>query len=151
MTQPVWASFKELKDPELRKFTERLPSTIALNRIGSTVKKYQGACRRWKTWAGQHRLQALLAMERHLVFYLRGSQCPGMSSFNSKLLSPITTFVKATTEGLQRKLAKPVQNNVPVTVKMLEKLVEDTKLSGSLSDLLLITACLSLAFSGLTR
>jgi len=66
------------------------------------------------------------------------------------LVSPVTTFVKATLEGLQRKLAKPVHKKAPVTVEMLGRMVEDAKLSCSLSDLRLTTACL-LAFAGFMR
>ena len=66
------------------------------------------------------------------------------------LASPITIIVKATLEGLQRKLAKPVQKKAPVTVEMLGRMVENAKMSGSLSDLRLTTACL-LAFAGFLR
>ena len=55
-------------------------------------------------------------------------------------------FVKATLEGLQRLLAKPVVKNEPATVKMLEAIVEDSEKSKSLSNLRLATACL-LGFS----
>jgi len=120
--QPVWASFKELEDPELCKLAEG-PSTIAHNRAGSTVKKYQGAFRRWKTWAGQHSLPAMPAKEQHLALYLQylgdtvGSKSAVEEAVNALawahsaagLVSPVTTFVKATLEGLQRKLAKPVR------------------------------------------
>jgi len=58
--------------------------------------------------------------------------------------TPTTThpFVKATLEGLQHTLAKPVVKKEPVTIDMLEAVVQDTKSSGRLSDLRLATACL---------
>ena len=59
-------------------------------------------------------------------------------------------FVKATVEGLQRQLARPVKKKEPVTVEMLEAMVNDAESSGTLSDLRLVTACL-LAFSGFLR
>jgi len=59
-------------------------------------------------------------------------------------------FVKATLEGLKHLLAKPVVKKEPMTVKMLEAIVEDAERSGSLSDLRLATACL-LGFSGFMR
>ena len=55
--------------------------------------------------------------------------------------------MKATVEGLQRQLARPVKKKEPVTVEMLEAMVNDAESSGTLSDLRLVTACL-LAFSG---
>ena len=64
------------------------------------------------------------------------------------LLSPtVSPFVKATLEGLQRSLAKPVIKKDPLTVEMLERVVEDARLSGTLSDLRLATAYL-LSFVG---
>ena len=59
-------------------------------------------------------------------------------------------FVKATSEGLQRLLAKPVKKKEPVTVEMLEAMVKDAESSDTLSDLQLVTACL-LTFSGFLR
>ena len=59
-------------------------------------------------------------------------------------------FVKATLEGWQRTLARPVAKKDPVTVDMLEAIVADANRSGSLSDLRLATACL-LGFSGFLR
>ena len=56
-------------------------------------------------------------------------------------------FVKATLEGLQRMLAKPVVKKEPMTVEMLEAIVRDAEKSGRLRDLRLTTACL-LGFSG---
>ena len=59
-------------------------------------------------------------------------------------------FVKATLEGLQRSLAKPVVKKEPITVETLEAIVRDAEGSGTLSDLRLATACL-LGFSGFLR
>ena len=59
-------------------------------------------------------------------------------------------FVKATLEGLQRSLAKPVVEKEPITLEMLEAMVDDANKSGSLSDLRLVTACL-LGFAGFLR
>ena len=102
--------------------------------------------------------------EHHLVLYLQhlgdtvGSKSAVEEAVNALawmhstagLASPITTIVKATLEGLQRKLAKPVQKKAPVTVEMLGRMVEDAKMSGSLSDLRLTTVCL-LASAGFLR
>ena len=51
-------------------------------------------------------------------------------------------FVRATLEGLRRSLAKAVVKKDPVSVGMLEAIVQDAVESGSLSDLRLATACL---------
>ena len=55
--------------------------------------------------------------------------------------------MKATLEGLQRELAKPIVRKEPVTVEMLEAMVKDAEGSGTLSDLRLVTDCL-LSFAG---
>ena len=54
------------------------------------------------------------------------------AGLSSPLASP---FVKATLEGLRRMLAKPTTKKVPMTVEILEHMVEDAELSGTLSDL----------------
>ena len=59
-------------------------------------------------------------------------------------------FVKATLEGLQRMLEKPVVKKEPMTVEILEAIVRDAEKSGRLTDLRLATACL-LGFSGFLR
>ena len=51
-------------------------------------------------------------------------------------------FVKATLEGLQRTLAKPIVKQEPGTVEMLNANIQDARKSGQLSDLRLAMACL---------
>ena len=58
--------------------------------------------------------------------------------------------MKATLEGLQRSLAKPVVKKEPITFEMLEAMVDDANKSCSLSNLRLVTACL-LSFAGFLR
>ena len=50
-------------------------------------------------------------------------------------------FMKSTVLGLQRKLAKPVVKKLPVTVAILEAIVDNAERSGSLADFCLATAC----------
>jgi len=86
MTQPVWASFKELEDPELCKLAERLSSTIAHNRA-----EYQGAFRRWKTTIGYRCCQLRSTIWSYIYNTLgtqlaqsqqwRRQSCPGMAGF----------------------------------------------------------------------
>ena len=46
----------------------------------------------------------------------------------ARLASPVgSSVVRATLEGLQRILAKPVVKKVPITVAMLQHIVEDSK------------------------
>ena len=54
---------------------------------------------------------------------------------------------EATLEGLQRTLAKPIVKKEPITVEMLEAIVQDARSSGCLFDLRLATACL-MSFAG---
>ena len=59
-------------------------------------------------------------------------------------------FVKATLKGLQCSLAKPVVKRGPITLEMLEAMVDDANESSSLSNLRLVTACL-FSFTGFIR
>ena len=120
------------------------------------------AFRRWKTWASSYKLQSLPATPHQFVLYLQHlaeesksqtaveEACNSVSWIHAStgLTSPMTNpFVRATLEGLQRSLAKPVVKKEPVSVGMLEAIVQDAVESGLLSDLRLATACL-LSFSG---
>ena len=51
-------------------------------------------------------------------------------------------FVKATQEGLQHSMAKPVVKKESITVEILDAIVQDVDGSGFLSNLRLATACL---------
>ena len=156
---------KELQDPALQELAKRIPDTVLHGRAGSTVKKYLGAFRRWKSWAKQHQLPVVPAKEAHVALYLQyigdtlqsksaaEEACNALSWIHSTagLVSPVgSPLVKATLQGLQRMLAKPVCKKTPVKVEMLEQMVADAKRSGSLSDMHLTTACL-IAFAGFLR
>ena len=105
------------------------------------------------------------AKDYHVALYLQhigdtvGSKAAAEEACNALawvhsaagLASPVgSSVVRATLEGLQRILAKPVVKKVPITVEMLQQIVEDSKRSGTLSDLRLSTACL-LSFAGFLR
>ena len=66
-----WKLLSELKDPELKELASRLPATVLHSRADSTVKKYLGAYRRWKTWATAHKLDPVLAKPHEFVLYLQ--------------------------------------------------------------------------------
>ena len=53
-----------------------------------------------------------------------------------------SAFAKATLQGLQKDLAKPVRKKLPVTVDMLTAIVDDTERIGTLANLRLSAACL---------
>ena len=163
--QGSWKLLEELEDPELRILASKLPATILHSRADSTVKKYLRAFRRWKAWASSRGLTPIPAKPHHFALYLQylGEESQSKASVeeahnalgwvhsSAGLSSPSSDpFVKATLEGLQRSLAKPVVKKEPVTVDMLEMIVQDADKSGSLSDLRLATACL-LGFSGFLR
>ena len=135
------------------------------SRADSTVKKYLGAFKRWKTWAAAHHLEAIPVKPHLLALYLQHlaeqskskaaveEVCNALSWIHSSagLVPPLADpFVKATLEGLQRSLAKPVIKKEPITVETLEAIVKDAERSGTLGDLRLATACL-LGFSGFLR
>ena len=164
-SQGSWLELKELQDPTLRELAGKIPSTVLHSRVGSTVKKYLGAFRRWKTWAVQHKFPVLPAKESHVALYLQyiGETVQSKSAAEEAwsaltwihstagLISPVgSSLVKATLQGLQRMLAKPICKNAPETVKMLEQMVSDAKQSGTLADMWLTTARL-VAFAGFFR
>ena len=126
------------------------------------MKKYLGAFRRWKAWATSHQLVPVPARPHEFVLYLQylaeetssksavEEACNALSWVHSSAEITVDPFVKATLEGLQWTLAKPVTKKEPITTEMLEAMVRDTKSSGSLSDLRLATTCL-LDFAGFLR
>ena len=165
LSQGSWLLLNELEDPELKVLASKLPSTILHSRADSTTRKYLGAFRRWKVWATSYSLASVPAKPHEVALYLQhlaeesGSKsaveeaCHALAWVHSTagLASPSShPFVKATLEGLQRSLAKPVVKKEPITLEMLEAMVDDANKSGSLSDLRLVTACL-LGFAGFLR
>ena len=162
LTQGTWNNLGELEDPELVGLAQRLQETIACSRVDSTVKKYLGAFRRSKVWASQHDMPSLPARESQIALYLQSlgersqsksaveEACNAIAWAHSTagLPTPTTSpFVKATLEGMQRLLARPVVKKAPITPAMLEDMVEDAKKNRSLADLRLTTACL-LSYAG---
>ena len=159
MSQGSWKLVNELEDPELKDLAGRLPNTIHHSCTDSTVKKYLAAFKRWKSWAIAHSLVPVPAKPHEFCLYLQHigetskskssveEACNAVSWVHSTAgLIPLRVdpFVKATLEGMQRLLARPVVKKEPATVEMLEAIVDD---AGSLSDLRLATACL-MGFSG---
>ena len=161
----MWNMLKDLEDPDLKELAAKLPDTILHSRADSTVTKYLGAFKRWKTWAKQHGMTAMPAKEVHVALYLQHlgdtsqskaaveGACNALAWIHSTADLPSPTvlpFVKATLEGMQRILAKPTVKKEPVTAEMLEDMVKDANRSNTLADLRLTTASL-LAYAGFLR
>jgi len=156
---------REIEDPELKALAGNLPATIPHSRANSTVQKYLRTYRRWKVWATDHGLDPIPAKPYQFVLHLQhlGEEshskaaveeaCNAVSWIHATAgLASIVAhpFVRATLEGLQRTLAKPVTKKEPITVDMLEAIISDAERSGRLTDLRLATVCL-LGFSGFLR
>lgn len=148
---------RQVEDPELRKLADSLPITVLHSRATSSTKKYLGAFRRWKAWASEHTLPVFPAQVHHVALYLQHlAEALESKSAAEEAVNALTwvhslagveppasnPLVRATLEGIQRMLAKPVQKKEPITSSMLAKLVEDTDKHSSLSNLRLATACL---------
>ena len=136
------------------KLAEELPNTTLHNRADSIMKKYLYAFRRGKSWCSKCSLSHLPAQTYHIALYLQHladttsskaaveEACNALAWIHScaGLKSPVLEpFVKTTLDGLQRLLVKPVTKKKPVTVEMLETLVQNTQETDSLSDLRLAT------------
>ena len=165
LTQGSWKLLNELDDPELKDLASRLPATVLRSRADSTTRKYLGAYRRWRTWVIDHKLDPIPAKPHEFVLYFQylseeskskaavEEACNAIAWIHSSagLASPSAhPFVEATLKGFQRSLAKPVTKKEPITVEMLDAIVQDAERSGSLSDLRLATACL-LGFAAFLR
>ena len=165
LSQGSWLLFHELEDPKLKILASKLPNTILHSHADSTTRKYLGAFRRWKVWATSHNIVPVPAKPHEVALYLQHltedaksksaveEACHALAWVHSTagLASRSShPFVKATLEGLQRSLAKPVVKKAPITLEMLETMVDDANKSCSLSDLCLVTACL-LSFTGFLR
>ena len=157
-----WRLLDELDDPELQALACKLPATILHSCADSTILR---AFQRWKTWASSKGLEPVPAKPHLFALYLQhlGEEtnskatveeaCNAVSWVHASagLSSPsVDPFVKATLEGLQQSLAKPVVKKEPVTVDMLKAIFKDADKSSTLMDLQLATTCL-LAFPGFLR
>ena len=165
LSKRTWESLQELKDLSLKELASKLPDTIASSQADTTARMYNAAFRRWKDWAARYKFDSIPAKEHEFALYLQHladtsksravveEACNALTWVHTTagLPSPASfPFICATKEGLQRVFAKPVVKKSPVTVEMLEALVEDAQHSGALADLRLATACL-LAFAAFLR
>ena len=161
----IWPLLKEFDDPELTRLASELPTTLLKSRADSTVRKYLGAYRHWKTWAMTHKLPSFPAKEHHVVLYLQNigqrlesrsaaeeavnalSWVHSLAGLDSPTNQPI---VQATLQGLHRMWCKPVRKRKPITREMLTDIVQDATKQPTLSNLRITTFSL-LAFAGFLR
>ena len=164
LAQGNWKLLQELDNPELKQLGSKLSNTILQSRADSTATKYLRAFKSWKTWASSHKLHSLPAIPHQFALYLQqlakesksrstiDEACNAVSWIHSSAGDPPpltdNTFVRATLEDLQQSLAKLVVKKEPVSIEMLEAIVQDAEKSGTLSDLRLATACLFLFCNG---
>ena len=140
--QGTWELIKEIKDPELMKLAEELPNIILHSQVDSITKKYLYAFRRWKSWCSHYSFNHFPAHGHHIALFLQylddstsfkasvEEACNALAWIHlcAGLRSPVSEpFVKSTLGGLRRLLAKPVTKKKPVTVEMLEALVQNQK------------------------
>ena len=105
------------------KLAEELPNTILHSWADSTSKKYLNAFKRWKAWCSRYSFDHFPAQAHRIALYLQylvdstgfkaavEEVCNALAWIHScaGFQSPVTEpFVKATLDGLQRLLARPV-------------------------------------------
>ena len=136
----VWQLLQDIDDPELRKLAHSLPMTVLRSRATGSTRKYLGAFRRWKAWAKGHALPVFPAQGHHVALYLQHlaksleSKSAAEEAVNALgwvhslagVQPPSSSpFMRATLQGIQRMLAKPVQKKERIMSQMLAELVED--------------------------
>lgn len=162
----TWQTIFEVEEPELRRLAEALPDTVLSARADATTKKYAGAYKRWKSWAGQHQgVDAYPVKVAHFALYLQhvgevsGSRAAVVEAVNAiswvqRLAGddPVSQngLIKSTMEGFQRLLAKPRKRKEPVTAAMLQKLVASLHEPPTLTEIRLAAICL-VAYAGFLR
>ena len=143
-----------------------LQGTVLASKASTTTDKYLGGWKRWKSFAGQHKLQVFPVKRTDLALYIEHL------SGSAVTISPIDTtiysirwahnlsaipsptedsFVKAVAEGCRRRLAKPKSPKEPISAQVLSKLVADKGgQDASISDFRLLFMCL-VSFAGILR
>jgi hypothetical protein len=135
----VWAESYTDDDTDLKSLAEELPEIIFQSRADSTVRSYAGAFRRWKDWAQKYRKPVIPAVAFDVSLYLVhiSHSCKSPApiikavsaiSWAHKLAGAIdpnlSNIVKSTSEGLKRKLCKPINKKEPITADILKQIVD---------------------------
>ena len=165
MSTGVWSTLKELKDMDLQRLAETLPSSVLHCKATTTTKKYLGAFRRWKIWATEHNLQVFSLEGVHIALYLQHlaeTKCSksaveeavnGLAWAHSMAGIPpptVSPIVQTTLEGLKQSLAKPVNKKSPFRVEMLKAIIQDARKNDTLASIRLALVCL-ISFAGFLR
>ena len=166
LSEGVWQTLAELQDPELKRLAGLLPATVLRSRADSTTKKYMAAFQRWRAWAEpRQEIRVYPVDEAHFALYLQhvGESTQAKSAVEEAVnavgwihqlsgIPPISgsSFVRATMDGLRRKLAKPKVKKEPVTLDMLSALVRRLTPTSSLADVRLAASSL-LAYAAFLR
>ena len=162
----VWPLLSNLEDPELQRLARELPAVVLSSRADSTTKKYLGAYRRWKAWADSRQgVPSFPVRDIHLALYM---QHLSESSHSKAAVEEVvhalswlhkvagmqapsdSPLVQSVMEGFRRLLAKPKCPKEPVSVEMLQAMVEAAGPSPSLTEVRLLAICL-VAFTGFLR
>uniref|UniRef100_A0A1X7VD80 Tyr recombinase domain-containing protein n=1 Tax=Amphimedon queenslandica TaxID=400682 RepID=A0A1X7VD80_AMPQE len=162
----VWQQINAFQDPELVRLAAALPDTLLKARADSTTKKYIGAYKRWAKQASTKRELSVQPVEAaQFVLYLQHlgestnsraavTEAVNAVSWVQRLAGEEeisgNTLVKYVVEGFQHKLAQPKRRKEPITVVMLQQLVESMGVSPTLTEVRLAAICL-LAFAAFVR
>ena len=161
-----WPLLRDLQKPELQQLAAGLPDVVLSGRADSTTKKYLGAFQRWKVWAESMEIVPTFPVKgMHLALYMQHLNTAKhsrsaveevvhalawvhkMAGIESPTESPL---VQSVLEGLRRILSKPKVRKEPVSIEMLQAMVEAAGPTPSLSDVRLLAVCL-VAFAGFLR
>ena len=160
----IWRTLDNVKDANLRKLAQALPSTVLASRQPNTVRIYSFGFQRWKRWAAAYKeVKVIPAEPRYISLYLvnLSEKATSNASINTAISSiawahklaalsdptqdPLVQMVR---DSLSRSLGKGGQNaKQPLKVEHLMMLVNIYgKRSASLKDLRVVSMCL-LAFA----
>ena len=150
----------------LSELASSLQDSVLASKAASTIDKYLGGWKRWKSFANQHNLDVFPVRATYLALYIQhlsrsaGSIAPIDTAIYSirwahtlaDIPSPTDKFiVKSAVEGFRRKLAKPKSPKEPVSSADLLKLVTAKGGSdASILDIRFLFICL-ISFAGMLR
>ena len=151
----MWPLLSNHEDPELCRLAATLPATVLRIRVDSTTKKYIGAFKRWKTWADSRQgVPSFPVQDIHFALYLQHLS----ESVESKAVieEAVHAFSWLHQVGglqpvgasplVQRALARPKVRKEPVSIEMLQAMVEAAGAESPLGEVRLLAVCL-LAFT----
>ena len=157
----------EFEDPELQELSKCLPHIVMRGKAPATTKKYTGAFLRWKRWASQRKgIDVVPVNPFHLSLYLgyliqkSASVAPveeavhALSWVHTMALEVNPTeheLVQQVLAGAKHILAKATTKKEPITVSILQSLVDECGgREASLADVRTLAICL-VSFAGVFR